>query len=204
VQVTEAAAAIKEAEASVAALRKTRGANEELIKKAEAGVITATAEKTKADSALETATERLAELEALREGLMAADQSGSPLERAVAYDINLELQPAQGDPDQVYVAELVHYPWRDDIITLKTTAEGLLTTADLTVIDRTSDILVSIASALAAFGIAPAPPPPTGAVPFAPPPPAPACARQPSLRLQWIFDPSEEEELEPINGSLKE
>jgi hypothetical protein len=203
--VNKAETTLAETKNFLEALRTTAGANEDLIKKAEAAVITATAERTKAEAALKAANDRLAELEKLRDVLLTASQNGDPQKQIVTYDINLQLRPAQGDPAEVYVAKLAHYPWRDDTITLKTTEEGLLTTADANVVDRTSDILVNIASALAAFGVAPVPtvPKPRVVVPYdlrlvkKPP----VCTTQLSLTLQWIFDPTAGDWQDDLNRS---
>jgi hypothetical protein len=160
-----------------------------------------------AEAALKAANAKVAQLENLRDILASADQSNDPKKPKkliVTYDLNLQLLPAQGDPTEVYVAQLNHYPWRDDAITLKTTPEGLLTTGDANVVDRTSDIIVSIASALAAFGIVPMPTPPTGPQPYfeqVPPSPLPlACATQQTVTLQWVFDPTSN--IDNINKSL--
>jgi hypothetical protein len=77
----------------------------------------------------------------------------------LTYTFKLELQDSEPDPDHRYRATLTHLPWRDDVLTLSANEKGLLTSSKLETTDRTSDIIIEIAKAVAAF---------TGIVPPAP------------------------------------
>lgn len=69
---------------------------------------------------------------------------------AYSYDIKLETGDVIPDVSHGYVLNVSHNWLRDDAQTLKLTTSGLLTSADVTAIDRSGDILVEAASAISA------------------------------------------------------
>lgn len=85
----------------------------------------------------------------LKDMLEVARLSGA---NSCTYDLKLELLPAQPDRSARYVARLVHSPLRDDTIKLSVGTNGLLTSSNVVAADRTGDIIVELAGAIAAFG----------------------------------------------------
>lgn len=78
------------------------------------------------------------------------------------YLIAMNITPQALEPDTQYpfLLKLNHSPLRDDELKIKTTHSGLLTSTDVTSSDRTGDIAVEIAKAVAMFGVGiPASPP---------------------------------------------
>lgn len=71
---------------------------------------------------------------------------------ACVYTVKVELQAAQPDPHQRFVASLQHNPLRDDTATLKVSPAGLLSSANVVAVDRTGDIIVELAGAISALG----------------------------------------------------
>ncbi|ADG11737.1 hypothetical protein B7G68_16905 [Caulobacter segnis] len=69
-----------------------------------------------------------------------------------AYASKLELLPAQADVSHRYVAQLRHNWLRDDTVKLAVTPAGLLSSSNVVAADRTGDILVEIAGAVAGWG----------------------------------------------------
>lgn len=71
------------------------------------------------------------------------------------YFIAMSIIPQALEPDTKYpfLLKLNHSPLRDDELKIKTTQSGLLTSADVASTDRTGDIVVEIAKAVAMFGI---------------------------------------------------
>lgn len=69
-----------------------------------------------------------------------------------AYAGRLELLPAQADVSHRYVAQLRHNWLRDDTVKLTVTPAGLLSSSNVVAADRTGDIIVEVAGALAGLG----------------------------------------------------
>jgi hypothetical protein len=71
------------------------------------------------------------------------------------YFIAMSITPQALEPDTQYpfLLKLNHSPLRDDELKIKTTQSGLLTSTDVTSSDRTGDIAVEIAKAVAMFGV---------------------------------------------------
>jgi len=67
------------------------------------------------------------------------------------HSIKLELEPPIPDPNRRYVASLNHNAFHDDSAGISTTAEGLLTSAELTSVGRQADVLVELAKFAAVF-----------------------------------------------------
>ncbi len=120
-----------EAVAAIAAVKQE-------IATAKAAEASAVAVRTKADAAVSDATVSLAAVQA----------SGS----TCTYQAKVELLPAQGDPATRFVASNVHSPLRDDSSTLKVSQTGLLSSANVVAADRTADVIVELAGAIAGFG----------------------------------------------------
>lgn len=74
---------------------------------------------------------------------------------ACNYFISMEIFPQPLEPDSRYTffLELNHSWLRDDDLKITTTSSGLLTKADVISTDRTGDIIVEIAKAIAMFGV---------------------------------------------------
>jgi hypothetical protein len=70
------------------------------------------------------------------------------------YNFSMSITPQDliPDPTRSYVAQLNHSLLHDDDINIKTTAAGLLTGSNATTTDRTGDVIVAIAEAIATFG----------------------------------------------------
>ena len=62
-------------------------------------------------------------------------------------------QDLMPDPDYTYSAGLDHSSFHDDDLAIKTTTTGVLSGANATSTDRTGDIIVEIAKAIATFGV---------------------------------------------------
>lgn len=71
------------------------------------------------------------------------------------YYIAMSITPLALEPDtnHPFLLKLNHSPLRDDELKIKTTQSGLLTSTDVTSTDRTGDIAVEIAKAVAMFGV---------------------------------------------------
>lgn len=109
---------------------------------------TAAAQKTIADAeaALAAAEVEAGEAELARS---ATAPAGACL---FSYTTKLELLAPTADTTQRFVADFSHSMFRDDETKLTVTPEGLLSTANAIATDRTGDILVEIAGAIAGFG----------------------------------------------------
>lgn len=68
------------------------------------------------------------------------------------YQAKMELLAPQGDPAHRFVARPVHNPLRDDSTAIKVTPAGLLSSTKVVAADRTGDIFVELAGAVAGFG----------------------------------------------------
>jgi uncharacterized protein YceK len=104
--------------------------------------------------ALEAKTIAEARASWLRRDFAAAASTAAEVETGGAQCIfaaKLELLPAQADPAHRYLAMPFHNPLRDDTSTLKVSANGLLSNANVIAVDRTADILVEAAGAISAF-----------------------------------------------------
>lgn len=69
-----------------------------------------------------------------------------------SFESKIELLPAVPDHSQRFVADYAHNILRDDDGKLSLTAEGLLSSSNIVAADRTGDILVELAGAIAGFG----------------------------------------------------
>ncbi len=191
---------------------ETNNGHADAIKKAKVALSAMESAARKADKALAAAQTAVTELEAMRDLRNAMNRDEPKKSLPVTYKLELALLPTQGDPRQVFVANLEHSELRDDNITFGTTAEGLLTTTTVKAADRTGDILVSLAGTLGALGLVPPVPGPAGTVPFADkavpvegkPLALPACATQPRLQLRFIFDPADDADVLRINREMLE
>lgn len=69
-----------------------------------------------------------------------------------SYDIKLEMLPIMPDSSARFVANLSHSVLRDDAQKFTVTSDGLLNSADITATDRSGDIIVELAGAIAGLG----------------------------------------------------
>lgn len=114
-----------------------------------------------------------------------------------SYTAKLELLAPVADLRQRFVANLTHSPLRDDDVKLAVNPAGLLTSANVVATDRTADIIVEAAGALAQFGgVRPPVPSATAAVRTS----EPACAELPA-KFAYQFDPLTGEAL--VNEQIK-
>ncbi len=107
----------------------------------------AKAQATLAQTALAKAQEELPRTASAYYSALNADKAN-----ACNYTAKLELQPAQADVRYRYVARLKHNWLRDDTLKLAVNPAGLLTSANVVAVDRTGNILVDIAGAVAGGG----------------------------------------------------
>lgn len=118
--------------------------NIKAIEEARADVAKAQARESLATEARDRAQQQVV---SLRAAVAEAESAGEcPV---LQYNVVLTLLPPVPDPDQVYIAKLGHSPFRDDALKISTTAEGLLTTSNIKATDRTADIIVDLAGAIA-------------------------------------------------------
>lgn len=87
------------------------------------------------------------------EAAKAAAASIDPKECTYFVAMEITPQPLQPDTAYPFLLKLNSSPLRDEELIIKTTSSGLLTSADATSTDRTGDIAVEIAKAVAMFGI---------------------------------------------------
>lgn len=132
------------------------------------------------------------EKEAAAELVAAAEEAAAVADLGPAcvvptYSYSLKLLPVEPDLRYVFRAKLAHRPWRDDELTIKTTANGLLSSAKLTATDRTGDILVEIAKTISFFLGGPVTPLPEDEGKRAP---CPTRLTHPPFSLKTVFDPS--------------
>jgi hypothetical protein len=113
-----------------------------------------------------------------------------------SYDAKLELLPAQPDQRRRYVAELRHNWLRDDTVTLGVNPGGLLTSANIVAVDRTGDIIVEAAGAIAGLGGGG-----RGVGRSAAPVPAALSCGEPR-KLVLIFDPNDELAMDEVAARL--
>jgi hypothetical protein len=160
---------------------------------AEQAVNLATAKAAAAKKSVDTLSEQVA---ALKATVDAVKLRGT----LCTYEAKIELLPAQPDPYARYVARIVHNPFRDDTMTLKVGPNGLLTSGNMVAADRTSDILVEAAGAIA--GVGATPPSIPGLKSMAPPRPRDAdCTSLPKTYVQ-IFDPTNPDQVAALNQDL--
>lgn len=113
------------------------------------------------------------------------------------YSAKVEALPPTADTRLRLVADPFHSPLRDDDTKLAVTAEGLLTSANVVAADRTGDIIVEIASAIAGIGVDA----PTDPLEMLSPPPAPRCDQIP-VKFVHRFDPIERTQVDGANAAL--
>lgn len=160
---------------------------------------TATVERAEAEQAI--SAERLKNVEA------AADKAKALYNQArlgakCGYTGKLELLPAQADASHRYVAQLRHNWLRDDTVKLAVTPAGLLSSSNVVAADRTGDILVEIAGALAGLGKKGNPNELRSASRDPSSPQQPDCG-EPQTLIQ-IFDPASEDERKKVATNLSE
>lgn len=115
------------------------------------------------------------------------------------FHFNMKIEPLPLMPDErfAFVADLSHSILHDDDLTLSTTKEGLLSNVTGTSTDRTGDIIVELAKAIAMFGHAPTGPMERRA--FAVPKPPPTC--QP-VKWSGIIDFADMPQLHRLRESI--
>lgn len=111
------------------------------------------------------------------------------------YSAKLELLPAHGDRTMRFVARPRHNALRDDSTKLSVTADGLLASSNVIAADRTGDIIVEIAGAIAGFSGAP-----VGVQGLTGGAPAIRCDQY--KKIVTIFDPAKATEYEKANKDL--
>lgn len=136
--------------------------------------------------------EATAALQKATEDLLFAMGHGEPC----SYDAKLELLPAQPDVRHRYVAKLRHNWLRDDTVTLSVNPAGLLTSANIVAVDRTGDIIVEAAGAIAGLGGGRGP-----TVRAAAPVPTTRSCGEPR-KLVLIFDPDDQLALDEVAARL--
>ena len=107
--------------------------------------------------------------------------------------ITLALLPAEPDPRHQFVADLNHWPNRDDELTLATTPSGLLTTANVVAADRTGDILIQVASLASEIA---------KAVMVERKPKEPEAFTPKAFTYEDVFDPAAPAEIARVNTAL--
>jgi multidrug efflux pump subunit AcrA (membrane-fusion protein) len=147
----EADAAAKAAAADLKAqeaLLPLLAAGSDAWKNAEAARATAAAKKTLTAAAATEAKAALASAQAEQARIEA--NAGSQC--LFKYDSKLELLAAVPDHGMRFTANYAHNVMRDDDGKLAVTPDGLLTSSNVVAADRTGDIIVEIAGAIAGFG----------------------------------------------------
>ncbi|WP_397422750.1 hypothetical protein [Phenylobacterium sp.] len=197
IDLTEMKKALPGKQATLAEAKKGFGAAEAARKQAEAveAALAADAAAAKAAAAVKTSIAKADEAVAKR-GVDAAEKALNELSAAITvaqisgaectYEAKLELLPPQPDIRHRYIARIVHNPFRDDTFSLKVTPAGLLSSTNVVAADRTADIIVEAAGALAGVGGFGGPGAPMA--PNAANPPVP-CAKLPKTLIR-IFDPT--------------
>jgi hypothetical protein len=143
---TDAGKALKQQEALLATLATGTKAWEAV----EAARATAAGTKLLKAAALDKAK---AALDVANAELLRITGSGGAC--VATYDSKLELLPAVADHDWRFTARFAHNILRDDDGKLGVSADGLLTSSNVVAADRTGDIIVELAGAIAGFGGAP-------------------------------------------------
>lgn len=155
-----------------------------------------------ADSTIATAKKGAIELE-LRE----AEANLAILENApkasctFTYSATVELLPPVADTRRRFVANVAHRVQRDDDVKLAVNGAGLLSSAKMTAQDRTGDILVDLAGAVAGVRVGMASP---STAPLLRPPTADTvgCAQLPT-KFAYRLDPAEPKEVQQLNTQLE-
>jgi hypothetical protein len=140
---TDAGKALKQQEALLATL----AAGTKAWQAAEAARATAAGTKLLKAAALDKAK---AALDLANAELLRITGSGGAC--VATYDSKLELLPAVADHDWRFSARFAHNILRDDDGKLGVTADGLLSSSNVVAADRTGDIIVELAGAIAGFG----------------------------------------------------
>lgn len=118
-------------------------------------------------------------------------------EGTCGYSAKLELLPAHGDRTMRFVAKPRHNALRDDSTKLSVTTDGLLSSSNVIAADRTGDIIVEIAGAIA--GISGMPVGTQGLTGG-----APAISCNQYRKLVTIFDPAKSTDYEKANRDLSD
>lgn len=153
--------------------------------------------RAKADSALaaEALTAISATVAGLKDQLREAQMGGGGC--VYAYSAKLELLPAEADPTYRFVMAPNHQPFRDDDQKLTVQANGLLSSANVVATDRTGDILVELAGAIAGIQAKDT----TVMSVLNTLPPAASCDQK-LKTFQYIFDPASAD-VGTLNARLK-
>ena len=200
IDLAEMQKALPAKQAALAEAKKAAGAAEAIRKSQEAVVASMEEDANARAEARAAADDKLAEARGqevvAKKGAADAAKAVSDLSAAITaaqtsgaectYEAKLELLPAQADTRKRYAARLVHNPFRDDTLNLKVNPAGLLTSGNVVAADRTADILVEFAGALAGVGGGggpSAPSPPTGLLETPTP-----CGKLPKTFVR-VFDP---------------
>ncbi len=181
---SDAEALLRTYQARVLELQGQQDTTPAVLAAAQAAVQNQQAEVRRLTSAANTAEANLTLQQARLTGLAGA----APTDRALS--IKFELAAPIADPRAQYVSTFDHYWHRDDTVALSTTADGLLTTSNVTQRDRTAEILVDFAGIVGA-GRAPGE---VGAF-VAPAGGTDPCGLGRSFAREFTFDPSTEENI---------
>lgn len=89
-----------------------------------------------------------AKVQGLQENYILAQNSNGECK----YTISSSLTDPVPDVEKKFIARPFHNPLRDDVQTFKVSNKGLLTSANVTATDRSADVIVEIAGAIASLG----------------------------------------------------
>ena len=140
--------------------------------------------------ATRTKTLKEAEIADLRSTLQQVDNGAC----VFSYSIKLETLAVTPDSSARFTANLSHSVLRDDVQKFTVTSDGLLNSANITATDRTGDILVELAGAIASFGGGGVFDPLQSSGQGDPAAGAPSCATV-IKEFTYQFDPNDPEEL---------
>jgi len=187
----EAAAAKTDFETKVALLA-TLAAGTEAWKNAEASRATAAGRLTLANAAKDKAD---AAVDRARAELLAIPADAQCV---ASFESKVELLPAVPDRKWRFVANFAHNFLRDDDGKLSLTADGLLSSSNVVATDRSADILVDLAGAIAAFGAGGERP--IGMTETKKPQ---ADCEEPVKKFVYQFDPAKDLNANGVNGELR-
>ena len=174
-------------DATLKALQK--GKNEAAIKSAEKALAEAKGEQLKAKNGWDKAQAKLDNLITHYK----APPHSVPNACKLVVSLKLELLPPEPDSRHHYIAQLKHWPWRDDELDIRVGENGLLSSATVTSTDRTADILVEFAKII---GVATSPTPIFKS--FA----APTTTCPKTFTFKQVFDPLSKD-VDTVNGKMK-